>query len=67
MNCTLATGDWGSDLEYHSAKVPSSTPVNFASTGGVGAQNEGWLVQVHAVFMVLAWMAAAASGILIAR
>ena len=46
MNCPSAMGDWGSDLEYHSAKVPSKTPVNFASTEGVGAQKEGWLVQV---------------------
>ena len=46
---------------------PSSAAVNFASTAAVGAVTETWLVQIHGVCMILAWMAAAASGILMAR
>ena len=57
----------GGDLTYHVEKSPSSAAVNFASTAAVGAITETWLVQIHGVCMILAWMAAAASGMLMAR
>ena len=57
----------GGDLTYHVEKSPSSAAVNFASTVPVGAVTETWLVQIHGVCMILAWMAAAASGMLMAR
>ena len=57
----------GGDLTYHVEKSPSSAAVNFASTVAVGAITETWLVQIHGVCMILAWMAAAASGMLMAR
>ena len=57
----------GGDLIHHEEKSPSSAAVNFASTAAVGAVTETWLVQIHGVCMILAWMAAAASGMLMAR
>ena len=55
------------DLKYHVEKSPSSAAVNLESTAAVGAVTETWLVQIHGVCMILAWMAAAASGMLMAR
>ena len=66
----LANGKWeGDDMRYHgsSGRVPSSDPVNLKSTGSVGVQKQGWLIQAHAICMILAWMASAASGMLMAR
>ena len=64
----ISRGDLeGGDLTYHNEKSPSSAAVNFASTAAVGAVTETWLVQIHGVCMILAWMAAAASGMLMAR
>ena len=57
----------GGDLIHHEEKSPSSAAVDFASTAAVGAVTETWLVQIHGVCMILAWMAAAASGMLMAR
>ena len=64
----ISRGDLaGGDLTHHNEKSPSSAAVNFASTAAVGAVTETWLVQIHGVCMILAWMAAAASGMLMAR
>ena len=62
-----AGGDLISPDSYHEEKSPSSAAVNFASAAAVGAVTETWLVQIHGVCMILAWMAAAASGMLMAR
>ena len=64
----ISRGDLeGGDLTFHVEKSPSSAAVNFASAAAVGAVTETWLVQIHGVCMILAWMAAAASGMLMAR
>merc|ERR1711971_428289 len=57
----------GGVLQFHFEMSPSSAAVNLESIAAVGAVTETWLVQVHGVCMILAWMAAAASGMLMAR
>lgn len=69
LHTLVAFGDLSSDgvLSYHDERLGSPEPVDFKSASIVAAQDEGWLAQVHAVLMVLAWMGCAASGMLMAR
>lgn len=66
----LATGNTdNSNLVYHGPgnKVSSGAPIDLKASSLVQAAGEGWLVQVHGCLMVLAWLASAASGMLMAR
>jgi hypothetical protein len=68
-NILLATGSMdGNGLSYHgTTRLPSGEAVNFKDNAPVVAGKEGWLVQIHGIIMVLAWLASASSGMLMAR
>ena len=69
LHTLVAFGDLSSSgvLSYHDNRLASPEPVDFKSAAIIAPEDEGWLAQVHAVLMILAWMGCATSGMLIAR
>ena len=64
----LATGSTENEkLLKHSIKVSSAQPIELSLTTNTVGKGQGWLVQIHAVLMALAWMGSAASGMVMAR
>ena len=58
----------GKTLSYHNdQRIHTAQAVDFAAIEALEIKPENWMVQVHAILMTLAWMASAASGMLIAR
>jgi len=69
MHLLLAYGSTsGDNLLYHDGKIPSAEKVDLRSTSEVAAGLDSKLfIQVHGALMSIAWIALAATGMVIAR
>ena len=65
----LARGPFSNQVGYHNIETPtiSSPNQNLQLVDKVKISGKNWLVQIHAICMIFAWMSCAASGMLMAR
>jgi len=63
----LATGPQSSKLSYHESRLPSGAPADLTSATLLKGADRDYLIQIHGLLMVIAWLACSATGMVVAR
>ena len=62
----LATGSQRADsLTYHDARLPSEAPASLTSVSLLKGAGQDYLIQIHGLLMVMAWLGLSSTGMVI--